>query len=55
MKFGEKVTLKDNETNEIYEGTFSSENDISISLRNVKGFKRTILVFNKQEYSLVGH
>lgn len=50
---GEKVKLMDNETKEVYEGICSSENHISISLKNVKGYGKKILVFNKKEFSVV--
>lgn len=53
MKTGDNITLMDKETKETYQGVFSSQNDSSISLKNVKGYRRKILVFNKSEFSIL--
>lgn len=45
----DKITLIDKETGQRYEGMYSSQNDISISLRHVKGYKG-IVVFHKEEF-----
>lgn len=47
----DKITLVDKDTGQRYEGIFSSQNDISISLRNVKGYKG-IVVFYKEEFHI---
>ena len=49
----DKVILKDNETGETFEGYFSSENNISISLKRVKGYGNNILVFNKDNFIIM--